>query len=224
MMASVRVMSRRNHGLIRQCMKPSITTCPASVPVMVLLCPLASSATTNNVLAAAVPSKGASVRYAMRIQSLSGLNCDDLPARHRDAGLAVENHRRQHHDGGVDEEGDGQGGDGINGIKPDGAADGGFVLLQLAALHQGRVQIKVVRHDGRPDDADGHVNHPGLTQARRQPGRGPFPGSSGCSLRENKDFDEIANPDGRHEQQHHRLDGPHPKPLQGQQQATRPGP
>src|SRR5881275_2328350 len=33
-MASVRVMSRRTQGLIRQCMKPSITTCPASVPVM----------------------------------------------------------------------------------------------------------------------------------------------------------------------------------------------
>ena len=61
-MASVRVMSRRTQGLIRQCMKPSITTCPASVPVMVLLWPLASSATANSVLATAVPSSGASVR------------------------------------------------------------------------------------------------------------------------------------------------------------------
>ena len=43
-------------------MKPSITTCPASVPVMVLLWPLASRATTNNALASAVPSSGASVR------------------------------------------------------------------------------------------------------------------------------------------------------------------
>jgi hypothetical protein len=43
-------------------MKPSITTWPASVPVMVLLCPLASSATAKSVLAAAVPSNGASVR------------------------------------------------------------------------------------------------------------------------------------------------------------------
>src|SRR6266436_1198351 len=60
-MASDRVMSRRTQGLIRQCMKPSITTCPAKVPVMVLLCPLASSATANKVLAAAVPNKGASV-------------------------------------------------------------------------------------------------------------------------------------------------------------------
>jgi hypothetical protein len=55
-------MSRRTHGLIRQCMKPSITTCPASVPVMVLLWPLASRATANSVLATAVPNNGASVK------------------------------------------------------------------------------------------------------------------------------------------------------------------
>ena len=43
-------------------MNPSITTWPASVPVIVLLWPLASRATANSVLAAAVPSSGASVR------------------------------------------------------------------------------------------------------------------------------------------------------------------
>ena len=62
MMASIRVTSRRNQGRMRQCMNPSITTCPARVPVMVLLWPLASNATANSVLATAVPSKGASVR------------------------------------------------------------------------------------------------------------------------------------------------------------------
>ena len=61
-MASVRVMSRRTQGESRQCMNPSITTCPASVPVMVLLCPLAKRATANSVLAATVPNSGASVR------------------------------------------------------------------------------------------------------------------------------------------------------------------
>ena len=34
-----------------QDMNPSITTCPASVPVIVLLCPLASNATANRTLA-----------------------------------------------------------------------------------------------------------------------------------------------------------------------------
>lgn len=39
-------------------------TCPASVPVMVLFWPLASSATPNRILAALLPSVGASRRYA----------------------------------------------------------------------------------------------------------------------------------------------------------------
>ena len=60
-MASKRVMSRRTHGWIRQRMKPSMTTCPASVPVMVLLWPLERSATAKSVLASAVPRRGASV-------------------------------------------------------------------------------------------------------------------------------------------------------------------
>jgi 1-acyl-sn-glycerol-3-phosphate acyltransferase len=77
--ARTRVMSRRNHGLSRQRMKPSITTWPASVPVMVLLWPLASNATTNNVLATVVPSSGASVKYAIRIQSLFALKWTTSP-------------------------------------------------------------------------------------------------------------------------------------------------
>ena len=77
--ARPRVINRRTQGRIRQCMKPSITTCPASVPVMVLLWPLASSATANNVLARAVPKSGASVRYATRIQSLSALKLTTCP-------------------------------------------------------------------------------------------------------------------------------------------------
>src|SRR5271166_3029970 len=78
-MAIVRVISRRSQGLIRQCMKPSITTCPASVPVMVLLWPLARSATANSVLATVAPNNGASVRYATRIQSLLALNVTTCP-------------------------------------------------------------------------------------------------------------------------------------------------
>ena len=60
-------------------MKPSITTCPASVPVMVLLWPLASSAMAKSVLAAAAPISGARVRNATRIQSLSALNVMSWP-------------------------------------------------------------------------------------------------------------------------------------------------
>ena len=37
MIAKHRVTIRRTHGVSRQCMNPSITTCPARVPVIVLL-------------------------------------------------------------------------------------------------------------------------------------------------------------------------------------------
>ena len=77
--ASDREIIRRTQGRMRQCMNPSMTTCPASVPVMVLLWPLASSATAKSVAATPVPSSGASVRCAMRIQSLSGLNATTCP-------------------------------------------------------------------------------------------------------------------------------------------------
>ena len=60
-------------------MNPSMTTCPASVPVIVLLWPLARSATAKRMLAAAVPRSGASVTNAMRIQSLSSLNATTCP-------------------------------------------------------------------------------------------------------------------------------------------------
>ncbi len=62
MTARVRVSNRRTQGRMRQCMKPSMTTCPASVPVMVLLWPLASRATAKSVLAATLPRSGARVR------------------------------------------------------------------------------------------------------------------------------------------------------------------
>ncbi len=47
-MAMSRVMSRRSQGRSRMSRKPSITICPASVPVMVELWPAASRATANS--------------------------------------------------------------------------------------------------------------------------------------------------------------------------------
>ena len=44
----------------------------------------------------------------------------DLAASHSDAGLAVENHRRQHHDGGINKEGHAQGNNRIDGVEPNG--------------------------------------------------------------------------------------------------------
>ena len=59
-MAMRRVTSRRSHGRMRRLMNPSITICPASVPVSVAFCPEHNSATANNTLAIVVPSSGES--------------------------------------------------------------------------------------------------------------------------------------------------------------------
>ena len=59
-----RVMSRRSHGRIRMLRNPSITICPASVPVSVEFWPDASSASANTVLAPPTPSSGVSSLYA----------------------------------------------------------------------------------------------------------------------------------------------------------------
>ena len=56
--ATARVSSRRAQGGMRMWRKPSITICPASVPVTVELKPAASSATANRTDAKPTPSSG----------------------------------------------------------------------------------------------------------------------------------------------------------------------
>ena len=56
--ATRRVMRRRSQGRSRMLTKPSITICPARVPVSVAFCPEHSSATANSTPAAVVPSSG----------------------------------------------------------------------------------------------------------------------------------------------------------------------
>ena len=55
-MASSRVISRRSQGRMRNRRKPSIVICPASVPVIVELCPAQSSARAKAIGASRVPS------------------------------------------------------------------------------------------------------------------------------------------------------------------------
>ncbi|KAG6558210.1 hypothetical protein Mapa_000393 [Marchantia paleacea] len=60
MMVMPRVMDLLIHGFNRIFRNPSMTICPARVPIMVEACPLASSPTPNRILAACPPSAGAS--------------------------------------------------------------------------------------------------------------------------------------------------------------------
>src|SRR5579863_1228859 len=64
-----------------------------------------------------------------------GGEVDEAASRGGDTFFAEENCCRQNKNGSVDEECDGEGDDGINGVEADGAADRRFVFLQLAALH-----------------------------------------------------------------------------------------
>jgi len=54
------VISRRTQGFSLISKKPSITICPANVPVSVEFCPDASNAIAKMVLANVVPNKGVS--------------------------------------------------------------------------------------------------------------------------------------------------------------------
>jgi hypothetical protein len=69
-MASARVRSRRMMGRRRMRTNPSITTCPASVPVMVEDWPAAISATAKATGAIFAPSSGSSRRWASWISAM----------------------------------------------------------------------------------------------------------------------------------------------------------
>ena len=70
-----RVMSRRSHGRSRRLMNPSITICPASVPVSVAFWPEQRSAIANRALASVVPRSGESSWYASPISAT--LSCPE---------------------------------------------------------------------------------------------------------------------------------------------------
>src|SRR5882757_2253153 len=70
-MAMRRVINRRSQGAMRKFKYPSITTWPASVPVMVELCPAATKATPNKIEAHSVPANGARNLYESWISETS---------------------------------------------------------------------------------------------------------------------------------------------------------
>ena len=81
------------------------------------------------------------------------------------------------------------------------------------------MQVEIVRHDRGADDADGHVQAcPVVAKVRARPARRPISRKLGLRLRQDENLDEVADGDGRHQQQHDRLDGPHAEALQRQQQ------
>ncbi len=156
MIAISRVISRRSHGRSRMLRKPSITIWPASVPVSVAFWPENSSASANSVLA--------SVRAEQRRQQQVGVGDvgDPLVAGSRGtsprpspgwrrSGTAPTSARRSSR---------------WSRSAPPRAGSPSMSPV-LARLDDRRVQVEVVRHHRRAEDADRDVEHVGI--ARRSP-------------------------------------------------------
>ena len=163
-----RVISRRSHGRSRMLRNPSMTICPASVPVSVAFCPENSSATAKSV--------ARQVRAEQRRQQQIRVGDvrDALMAgaverrRRHDENRAVEEERRHQRDGRVDDR------------EADRLLPALHVVAVLPRLHDRRVQVQVVRHDRRAENADRDVEHVGIANdlrcwatspARRRSGR-----------------------------------------------------
>src|SRR5215469_648090 len=79
------------------------------------------------------------------------------------------------------------------------------------------MQIKVVGHHGGTDDADGDVDHPGVTDVRDQQ-RVTELEETRLGLGKNEDVDEVAASDGGDQNQDDGFDGTHAEALQAEQE------
>ena len=144
MIASVRVIRRRSQGRMRRSRNPSMTIWPAKVPVSVEDWPLASSATANSTRR----ERGAQQRRQHRLRLL------DLGHDH----VVLEEHRRgQHQNRGIHDQRAVQRDHGIEQIEAAGFAPVRDASPDAPRLHQRRMQIEIVRHHRRAQNADGDV-------------------------------------------------------------------
>ena len=74
------------------------------------------------------------------------------------------------------------------------------------------MQVKIVRHYGRADYANRHIQHSNLPQMRRDE-RVPDFQKPRLSLREHKNLDKVTDRNGGHQQEDHGLDRAHAEPL-----------
>ncbi len=144
MMAIVRVTRRRSQGRMRKLRNPSITICPAMVPVSVDDWPEAQQRHREQ--------HARHRRAEQRSKQLAGL----LDLRDHDA--VLEEHRGgENQNRGVHEQRAVQRDGGIDQIEPAGRALFGLGLADAAGLHQRRMQIQIVRHHGGAQDSDRDV-------------------------------------------------------------------
>ena len=134
-----------------------------------------------------------------------------LDLRHHDAALE-EYGRRHHQDGRVHQQGAVERHHRIDQVVAAGRPLFGGRVADVAGLHQRGVQVQVVRHHGRSQHSDGHVQGVAV-EARDQSGhhlgnRGPGP----------DDLDAEAGGDHRDQRQHEGFEGADAEALKPQQQ------
>ena len=177
-MARERVMSRRTQGWMRQCMKPSMTTWPASVPVIVLLCrgqqgdgeQRAGGGRSQQRGQRQIGDTNPVTLGRERDTCPPGTVTLSLPKNTVAASTRMAAFTKKATVSATVES---------MVLKRIARRMDGFVFLQLAALHQGGVQVEIVRHHRGADDADGHVQHARLAESAASQARVPFPEKRG---------------------------------------------
>ena len=91
-----------------------------------------------------------------------------LDLRHLGVSAAMENGGGDDQDGGIDEQGQREGEGGIKVGEADRLALAVEGARIVAHLHDRRVEIKIVRHDGRTQDADRYEEHRGIADDGRR--------------------------------------------------------
>ena len=156
--ASSRVTSRRAHTGRRRSRKPSITICPASVPVTRRILPRRQQRDREH------RARRADAEHRRE----QAIRVADL--RHVVAATPVERCGGDDQDSGVDEKGERQRDDGVDRREADRLA----LVAAVAGLHERRVKIQIVRHHRRAEDADRQIQPRRVgdrRQARHQPGQ-----------------------------------------------------
>ena len=120
------------------------------------------------------------------------------------------------HDGGVDQQGEAERQRRVDRREADRFALARIGAPVAARLHDRRVQVEVVRHHRRADDADGEVEHRGVGDDARLRHEA---GEHGRDLRlQPRDLEREADADGRDEGDDRGLEPAKAAALQGQQQ------
>ncbi len=145
-----------------------------------------------------------------RVEQVVGV----LDLHHLGMAAAVESRGGEDQDRRIDQQRQGQRADGVEPGKADRRAFARRVVAADPGLHHGRMQVEVVRHHRRAEDADRQVQR--LLAAQGVPGWPQAGGDIRPVGADQHQFDEETRADGRDQPQHYGLQAAEVGALQGQ--------